>query len=188
MATQEKGDPDNLTGNLIVYSKFKSINEDFIPVFMDEDIISLYLTSDRKNFIDKGNEIGAPREYVDLILNKADSYLNSKKEIKDLEEILLIYSFNMPPCSERVDLPIGSYDDVIFCGEYQTMKECIKNNADIAKDYIDVLKDQFIRKDNDFSISDLEKKSMPLITYRDIDKSQRGRHIIDNYIKQNLTH
>ncbi len=179
MLNLEIGDPNNLTGNLVAYSKFTSINEDYFPTFRDGDILSLYFTSDRKNFIEKGHEVGAPDEFIDSILNKADSHLNSRKESIGLE--LIAYPLHMPPFSERIDLPVDSYDDVIFCGEHSTMNKCIKKNINLAHEYIKELKNQ-ISSINAFSISDLEKNSMHMITYKDINKLERSSHVINNYL------
>lgn len=176
MLNLERGDPNNLTGNLIAYSRFKNINENYFSAFLEEDIISLYLTLDRKNFIEKGHEVGAPKEFIDSTLNKVDSY----KKNMGLE--LIVYAFNMPPFSERIDLPVDSYDDVTFCGEYSKRDECMKNNINISRDYFRELKDQISYKENGFSISNLEKNSRPVITYKDINKSQRSSHVINNYL------
>ncbi|MDD5086787.1 MAG: hypothetical protein PHV16_03465 [Candidatus Nanoarchaeia archaeon] len=166
----ERGDPNNLTGNLIAYSRTAGSDRGSTAFFMEDDIISLYLTSDKKNLVKKIEEFEMDIASTTKIFK---SYNDDKSHIKTMS----FYLSELYLCSEKGDLPVGIDDDLIFSGEYLTMNECDESINKVAEIYIDNLINQKTRKEyNPY------KCNIKILTYQNIDKNKIQEYIISNYV------
>jgi len=191
MIDLEQGDPNNLKGKVIAYSKFIDLNKNhkgtiFEPI-LDGNLLFIYATIDRSEFSKKNkNQFETPETIINGIINESDGRL---REIYDFYQNKLfkkskkfsVYSIAL--YSNEGGLPID-LEDIIFAGEYSNVGRCLNANQSMVNRYMLELEEQNSRRQSIFSLNkNTKSKTQKLIkTYESINKDEIHHHIINNYI------
>jgi len=191
MINLEQGDPKNLKGKVIAYSKFIDLNKNHNGTIFEDiqngDMLFIYSTINYSEFIRKNkDEFNIPETQINRIINESDSRL---REVYDFYQNKLfkkskkssVYSIAL--YSNEEGLPID-LEDIIFTGEYSDVSRCLNADQSMINRYMLELEEQKSRGQGIFSLNkNTKSKTQKLIeTYESINKDDIQQHIINKYI------
>ena len=186
MIDLEQGDPNNLKGKVIAYSRFIDLNKNhkgtILEPIHDGDLILIYATIYRSEFSRKNKGLGIPEIKINDIINDSDGRV---REIYDFyqgklpEESKKFSVYSIALYNNEGSLPI-CLEDIIFAGEYSDVKRCLNADQSMINRYMLELEEQNSRRQGIFSLNKNTKK--PVKTYESINKDEIQQHIINKYI------
>lgn len=191
MVDLEQGDPNNLKGKVIAYSKFIDLNKNhkgtIFEHIQDGQIVCIYATIDRSEFIKKNkNEFNTPETKLNDIINESDKRIREMYDVyqdKSSEKLKSFSIYSIFLFGDAESLPIG-LEDIIFAGEYSDIGRCFNADQSMINRYMLELEEQKSRGQGIFSLNkNTKSETQKLIkTYESINKGEIQQHIINKYI------
>lgn len=178
-----KPNEGELTGKVIVYSKFKGdpdVPKDCEGCSIapkDGKIYAMYATTDPTEFMHK---TGAPKEGLDRLVDEVNDEIKKCEDLGVELKIFQVYATQFPVDSET-ELLYAS-EDVLNTGTFSNPIRCIQAVEMGVRYYLLLLEEQTSEKLGDSIYSKGDQQRNPKITYKDFEGKEIRDHVMQEYI------